>query len=133
MIGFQVRGVAQPGSAQRSGRWCRRFKSSRPDQNSSLSTMMAEGFRATIRVSGVVQGVGYRAFVERAASALGLRGYCMNLSDGRVEVVVEGDREQIERLVKQLWEGPRMARVSDVRVEWGRAGLDFSDFVIRHM
>ena len=102
------------------------------DGKGILSAVMGAGLRATIRVSGMVEGVGYRAFVERAASSMGLKGYCMNLPDGRVEVVVEGEREQVERLVKQLWEGPRMARVSNVQIEWGTARLDSLDFLIRY-
>lgn len=65
-------------------------------------------------VRGRVQGVGYRAFVERVALELGLAGYARNLPDGRVEVVAEGPEEALRALLEKLKEGPRLARVEGV-------------------
>ncbi len=69
------------------------------------------------RVSGRVQGVGYRAFAARVARALKLRGGALNLDDGRVEIVASGAVHALERLESALGEGPRLARVSRVDVE----------------
>jgi acylphosphatase len=69
------------------------------------------------RVSGRVQGVGYRAFVVRVARALRLQGGARNLDDGRVEVVVWGAVHALERLESALREGPQLARVSRVDIE----------------
>jgi len=77
-----------------------------------------EKARARIVVSGIVQGVGYRAFALYQGSSLNLNGYVRNTPDGRVEVEAEGDKGDIERLVSVLREGPGAAQVSDVRVEW---------------
>jgi acylphosphatase len=71
--------------------------------------------RAT--VVGRVQGVGYRFFAERAAQELGVRGWVRNLPDGKVESVVEGEEDAVSRYLARLREGPRMGRVTDVRVE----------------
>jgi len=60
---------------------------------------MAELVRARIRVTGVVQGVGYRFFVRNVAASLGLAGEVRNLSDGSVEVVAEGDRSLVGALI----------------------------------
>ena len=87
---------------------------------------------ATIYVSGIVQGVGYRFFTERVANELGLVGYVMNLSDGRVKVYVEGDKEVIEELIKELWKGPRAAIVDDVEVEWGEYTGKYKTFKITY-
>ena len=87
---------------------------------------------AELLVDGMVQGVGYRDFARGAARKLALRGYAMNLDDGRVRVVVEGPRAAIERLVGQLQRGPRLARVDGVSVEWREARREFPDFSIRH-
>ncbi len=65
-------------------------------------------------VSGRVQGVGFRFFVERTASALGLGGFVRNLFDGRVEVYAIGSAEQLEALKNELRRGPRMASVDRV-------------------
>ena len=86
---------------------------------------------AEIVVEGRVQGVGYRAFVERRASALGLAGYVMNLDDGRVHVHVEGDRAVIETLLRDLAEGPRLAHVSRTDVRWV-APRAFTGFDVRY-
>jgi acylphosphatase len=65
-------------------------------------------------VSGLVQGVGFRFFVERAARELGLAGYVRNLRDGRVEVYAVGAPEQLAALRRRLEQGPPGARVREV-------------------
>ena len=65
-------------------------------------------------VSGMVQGVGYRYFVQRAASKLDLAGYTKNLRDGRVEVYAIGREKALGDLRRQLERGPEMASVSEV-------------------
>ncbi len=74
--------------------------------------------RATILVRGAVQGVGYRAFVRRHALDLGLAGHAENLADGRVEVVVEGERREIEHALIALRRGPAHAEVAGIDVAW---------------
>jgi acylphosphatase len=66
------------------------------------------------RVTGRVQGVGYRFFAERAALDLALQGYVRNLPDGRVEVYATGDESSLDELRKQLQQGPLAARVEQV-------------------
>jgi acylphosphatase len=68
-------------------------------------------------VRGRVQGVGFRWFVRERAAELGLRGWCANLSDGRVEVWAEGDPARVGELVDALRRGPPSSRVEDVLVE----------------
>ncbi len=87
--------------------------------------------RAHIIVKGLVQGVGYRWFVERHAKQLGLTGYVRNLPNGDVEVVVEGARGLIEELIRELKVGPRFASVEDVCVTWQPYKGEFKDFRIR--
>lgn len=74
--------------------------------------------RAAIVVSGLVQGVGYRAFVEGEACRLGLTGGVRNREDGRVEAVVEGERTVVEGFIERLRTGPRLARVESLQVAW---------------
>jgi acylphosphatase len=87
--------------------------------------------RLAAYISGDVQGVGYRAFARRYARTLGLVGYARNLADGVVEVVAEGPRELLERLLAELRRGPISADVSDVRIEWGIATGEYQTFSIR--
>jgi acylphosphatase len=65
-------------------------------------------------ISGRVQGVGYRRFVQREASRLGLRGKVRNLRDGRVEACVDGDVAKIAELDSLLAEGPSFSQVKSV-------------------
>jgi acylphosphatase len=67
-------------------------------------------------VTGRVQGVGFRWFVEREAAILGVAGWVRNREDGRVEVMATGTREQLSDLHARLRQGPRAARVDDVAV-----------------
>ena len=65
-------------------------------------------------VEGQVQGVGFRFFVERVASELGLKGYVCNRYDGSVEVYAVGEEEALEQLREQLERGPLTAHVERV-------------------
>jgi acylphosphatase len=65
-------------------------------------------------VRGRVQGVGFRYFVQRNASALGIAGYTRNLDDGSVEVYAIGNREQLSELEGYLWTGPSLSEVRGV-------------------
>ena len=69
------------------------------------------------RVTGRVQGVGYRYFAQLAARAEGLSGWVQNQPDGSVEVMAEGDRESVLRFEAKLRRGPAGARVDRVRVD----------------
>ncbi|HXC61549.1 MAG TPA: acylphosphatase [Nitrospiria bacterium] len=94
--------------------------------------MGEEKFSAEIFVIGGVQGVGYRFFVEDAARELGLKGYCRNLADGRVQIEAEGNRKGLEELIKRAWKGPGRARVTDVQATFRLAQGKFTDFTIQH-
>jgi acylphosphatase len=88
--------------------------------------------RARIVVSGRVQGVFFRDHTRRWASSLNLTGWVRNLSDGRVEALAEGDKEDIEKLAARLQEGPPLAHVDNVEVEWEDYKGDFKDFRITY-
>jgi len=77
---------------------------------------MADEIRVHATVRGRVQMVGFRAFVLDRAWDLGLRGTVANRPDGSVECVVEGPREDVERLMESLRQGPSSARVESVDV-----------------
>ncbi|NPA41486.1 MAG: acylphosphatase [Aquificae bacterium] len=72
--------------------------------------------RLRIFVSGVVQGVGFRAYTQRVAESYGLSGWVRNLPDGRVEILAEGDEEVLCHFVKEVWKGPRLARVDKLEI-----------------
>jgi acylphosphatase len=69
-----------------------------------------------LRITGEVQGVGYRLWAMRTAEGLGLRGWVRNRSDGSVEVLSTGPPDDVAALAEACREGPRAARVSAVTV-----------------
>lgn len=84
-------------------------------------------------ISGRVQGVGFRFFVERCACALGLCGWVRNLTDGRVEVLASGTPDALSRLEERLHAGPPGARVEAIVTETSPATDEtpFETFEIR--
>lgn len=83
-------------------------------------------------VSGRVQGVMYRDFVQRKGSAFSLLGYVENLADGTVEVLAEGPREKLEWLVDLLHQGPLFADVEHVAVSFEPATGEWKSFIIKY-
>ncbi len=87
--------------------------------------------RMTARITGRVQGVGFRWWARRQAVALGLTGWVMNAADERsVELVAEGDPKAIEELERRLWRGPEAARVEAVESSRGPASGEWDRFEI---
>lgn len=87
--------------------------------------------RVHVFVSGRVQGVWYRESTRHEAEALSLAGFARNLPDGRVEIVAEGPREALERLVSWCRQGPPAARVDHLEVEWLPATGDATGWTTR--
>ncbi len=85
--------------------------------------------RLTALVSGQVQGVSYRAFARRHALDKNLNGYAENLSDGRVEVVAEGLKDDLEHFLIHLKNGPTYAKVTEIEVQWSEVG-GLKDFYV---
>ncbi len=83
------------------------------------------------RISGRVQGVGFRYHVQVAARGLGLTGWVRNLSDGRVESVAEGNPAQLEAFANELHRGAPLSRVDAVDAQ--ERGIEgFDSFEIRY-
>jgi acylphosphatase len=88
--------------------------------------------RAHLVIAGIVQGVFYRAFTKGVALSLHLNGWVRNLKDGRVEAVLEGDRDAVEEAVGKLREGPPGAKVADVALQWEPWNGEEKGFDIRY-
>jgi acylphosphatase len=94
--------------------------------------MGEERARLHARVTGLVQGVGFRYFVLEAAHRLGLSGWVRNLPDRQVEVVAEGERGRLEQLLATLSQGPSGSRVREVDSQWLLPRGEFQGFRITH-
>ena len=90
-----------------------------------------EEIQAHVFFSGRVQGVFFRAFTEENAIKLGIRGWVRNLPDGRVEAVLEGPRDKVEKLIYLCRYKHPYARVNDVEIHYGKPE-GYTDFHIRY-
>jgi acylphosphatase len=81
-----------------------------------------------LRITGQVQGVAYRAWAVRTATALGLRGWVRNRLDGSVEALATGAGAELAAMIEACRRGPRAARVADLAVtddeDDGSTGFD---------
>jgi acylphosphatase len=92
---------------------------------------MSENTRTVhLRIEGRVQGVGYRAFVEREAIGLGLSGWVRNRHDGSVEAVLQGAPATVDAMIELCWCGPRASRVDRVEIVGEGVGA-FDGFQVR--
>ena len=84
-----------------------------------------------VRITGLVQGVFFRAWASEQASALGVAGWVRNCPDGRVEAHVEGDEAAVLEMIERLRTGPSRARVGDLRL-WDADSWEYDSFEVRH-
>jgi len=87
--------------------------------------------RLSAKIHGLVQGVSFRYYTLRQAQTLELNGYVRNCFDGTVEVVAEGDRRTVAKLLSWLHEGPRWAQVERVDFQWQEPQRDLRRFEVR--
>ena len=87
--------------------------------------------RREVVFSGHVQGVGFRYTTQDIAKQFNVRGYVRNLSDGRVELIVEGTRDEIARFLAAIHEHMGTF-IRDVKSDSTPARGEFTDFSIRH-
>jgi acylphosphatase len=88
--------------------------------------------RKRLLISGRVQGVAFRAYTRSAARKIGAYGWVRNLSDGRVEAVIEGEPDKVEALVQWCRKGPPSGRVDNVNIREEEPTREFSDFEIAY-
>ncbi|HMK35714.1 MAG TPA: acylphosphatase [Desulfomonilaceae bacterium] len=86
--------------------------------------------RRRVLVSGLVQGVNFRANTRAAARHAGVYGWVRNLPDGRVEAVFEGEPEKVNHMVAWCRKGPSFSRVSHVDVRDEEPTGEFKSFDI---
>lgn len=84
-----------------------------------------------IKVYGRVQGIGFRASCRFFARKLGLLGYVKNLEDGSVLIVAEGEKEDLEKLIRWAKEEPFLAKVEKIDIRFKEPEEIFEDFEIR--
>ena len=88
--------------------------------------------KAHVFISGRVQGVFFRYETKRMALRRGVSGWVRNLPDGRVEAVFEGEKSDVEEMIRFCHRGPPGAIVRDVEVIWEQPTGDLQGFQIRY-
>jgi acylphosphatase len=92
--------------------------------------MMKKAIRA--RISGRVQGVGFRYFAQREATQLGLTGFVKNRFDGRVEVFAQGESNLVDHFLEILEQGPRFGKVESLYCEESKMIDKYKSFNIEY-
>ena len=85
----------------------------------------------TLKIFGLVQGVGFRWSSREKARELSIVGWVKNEIDGSVTVVAEGEEMALKNFLNWCKTGPRWARVDEMKEEWGDGKREFEDFGIR--
>ncbi|MEK6913825.1 MAG: acylphosphatase [Nanoarchaeota archaeon] len=83
-------------------------------------------------IKGIVQGIFFRQFIKDNAERNNIRGFVRNLEDGRVEVFIEGDNENVEKMVDLCQKGPKHSRIEKVDIQEEKF-QDFKEFKVLHI
>ena len=87
--------------------------------------------RAHLLISGRVQGVSFRYYIQDIAQSLRIKGWVKNCWDGKVEIVIEGEGKEVKELVDWCYHGPGSAIVEKIDIEWEKYKGEFKAFSIR--
>ena len=85
---------------------------------------------ANMKITGKVQGVGFRYFVLRQAQELSINGWVSNKPNGDVGALAQGEKADLERFISKVKEGPSFSRVEDVSLNWVNEAEQYFGFEI---
>jgi len=94
--------------------------------------LFTERARAHIMVRGKVQGIFFRDFTKKTADSLGLTGWVKNTQAGTVEIMAEGEKAQLRKLIITVKKGPALAKVDKVDYEYTNFTGKFDGFYIKY-
>lgn len=89
--------------------------------------------RVHLTIKGQVQGIFFRAFVREQAKKEDVVGYVTNTSQGDVEVVIEGEKEAVEKMIAACKKGPPLARIGAIDIKEERPAKEFTEFTIKRL
>ncbi|MFA6296338.1 MAG: acylphosphatase [Patescibacteria group bacterium] len=88
--------------------------------------------RLELIISGKVQGIFFRQFVKENAVHLNLKGSVENRTDGTVKVIVEGEENNLEKLIELCEIGPKQAFIENIEISWSEPTNEFKEFIIKY-
>jgi acylphosphatase len=83
-------------------------------------------------IDGTVQGIFFRQFIKENAERQNVRGFVRNLEDGKVEVFIEGDQENVEKMIELCKKGPKHSQIRNVEIKEEKF-QDFKEFKVLHI
>ena len=95
-----------------------------------MATHSKKNFTVNIKITGKVQGVGFRYFVLRQAQDLGINGWVRNKPNGDVEALAQGEKEGLDHFIAKMKQGPAFSRVEDVSLNWVNEADQYFGFEI---
>ena len=90
-----------------------------------MSSQLEDTLTVNMKITGKVQGVGFRYFVLQQAQELGIKGWVSNKSNGDVEALAQGEKADLEQFIAKVKEGPSFSRVEDVSLNWLNEGEQY--------
>ena len=85
-----------------------------------------------VYIEGIVQGIFFRAFVKENAERHNVKGFVRNLEDGRLEVFLEGNNDDVDKMIELCRKGPKHSDIKNVEVKPEKF-QDFKTFKILHI
>lgn len=86
--------------------------------------------QAHVLISGHVQGVFFRCFIQKEAQKRGLVGWVRNLPTGQIETVFQGEKRTVEEIIEKCRQGPPLSRVESLKVSWQKPKQILSTFKV---
>ena len=95
-----------------------------------MSSQLEDTLTVNMKITGKVQGVGFRYFVLQQAQELGIKGWVSNKPNGDVEALAQGKKEGLDQFISKVKQGPAFSRVEDVNLEWVNEAEQYFSFEI---
>jgi len=95
-----------------------------------MSSQLEDIPTVKMKITGKVQGVGFRYFVMRQAQKLSIKGWVSNNSNGNVEALAQGEKEGLDHFIVKVKQGPTFSSVEDVSLNWRNKAEQYSGFEI---
>ena len=95
-----------------------------------MSSQLEDTLTVNMKITGKVQGVGFRYFVLRQAQDLGIKGWVRNKPNGDVEALAQGEKVDLEQFIAKAKEGPSFSRVEGVSLNWVNEAEQYFSFEI---
>ena len=95
-----------------------------------MSSQLEDTLTVNMKITGKVQGVGFRYFVLQQAQELGIKGWVSNKPNGDVEALAQGDKEDLDQFIAKVKQGPAFSRVDDLILNWENGQENYTSFEI---